>query len=306
MSFAAPLGTIPKIEEENLRLLFDFRSDLWSSPYTYKDSPVRLLGSNILIPLYIADSWSVSTRIFTESLNLGRSEFHLGGEDIFVGTALREEGLGFGARKSFSDGAKLSVLATIATASDVPWGDPRNDYIDASIVYQAAGDENYHWIFAVNQSNNRGIYNGIPFLLVGIVNDRDPEFRYSFGLPFLHLEWGRRGDWNKYFDLTPFGIKLGANKPLKHEFVFATHAALTVRSYMFDTRKDDADRLYYQEIAVEGSFTKFVTSWTGVTFAFGAAMDRRLYESERIYHPNSKVMSIKNDFYGRLGVEFKL
>ncbi|MFV8248727.1 hypothetical protein [Bdellovibrio bacteriovorus] len=304
--WGAPLGTIPTIEEDNLRLIFDFRSDLWSSPYTYKDSPVRIVGGDIRIPIYKSETWSASARIFDENLQLGRAQFNLGGESIFIGTALQNQGAGFGVRKVFASGSMMSVFASYATASDVPWGAPRNDYFDGTISYRMVTGNDYHWIFAVNQSDNRGIYNGMPYPFIGVVQDIWPGFRFSLGLPFLMLEWGATEEWVTNFSLTPFGVKLATSKNLDHGFVFQAKTALTVRSYMFDTRKDSADRLYYQEIFAEGALKKFVTPQTGVSFALGAAVDRRLYESERIYVPNSKVTTIKNDFYGRLGVEFRL
>ncbi|WII73238.1 hypothetical protein QJS83_05070 [Bdellovibrio sp. 22V] len=305
-AFAAPLGTIPTIQEQNLQMLFNFRSDLWASPYTYKESPLRIIGGDIRVPLLKSESWSASANVFLEGLNLGRTQFSLGGEDVFIANTLQDEGVGFGVRKDFESGSTLSVFAAYATASDDPWADLRNNYFNGTVSYRTAPGGDYYWIFAVNQSNNRGIYNGTPFPFIGVIRDVNPEFKASFGFPFVVLQWGTGENWIKSFSMTPFGTQIGAAKDLAHGFAFDARAALTVRSYMLDERTEDSSRLYYQEIFVEGAFKKFVTPETGVSFALGAAVDRRLYESERIYHPNSKVTTIDSDFYGRLGVEFRL
>lgn len=305
-AFSVPLGTIPTIEEQNLQMLFSFRSDLWTSPYTYKDSPVRIFDTDIRIPLYKSETWSASANVFSESLSLGRTQFTLGEEQVFIANSLQNQGAGFGARREFSNGGRLGFFASYATASDVPWGEPRNDYFDGTIAYQTAPAENYHWIFAINQSDNRGIHDGKPFPYFGVIYNLSENVRTTVGFPFFRIEWGADVNWLHSFGITPFGINYWARKFLEDEFVFDGRVGLTVRSYMFDSRADDEDRLYYQEIFAEAAFKKFVTAKTGVTFALGAAVDRRLYESERIYHPNSKVTQIDNDFYGRLGVEFKL
>ncbi|KHD86998.1 MAG: hypothetical protein OM95_16885 [Bdellovibrio sp. ArHS] len=303
---AAPLGTIPTIEEQNLQMLFSFRSDLWTSPYTYKDAPLRIFNTDIRLPLYKSDTWSASAHIFAESLNLGRTQFRLGEREVFIANSFQNQGGGFGARRDLANGGKLSFFASYATASDMPWGEPRNDYFDGTITYQMAPEMNYSWIFALNQSDNRGFHDGKPFPYFGVVYSLKENVRMTIGFPFFRFAWGRELNWIHTFEVTPFGVNYAARKFLDNGFVFDGRVGLTVRSYLYDSRPDDEDRIYYQEIFVEGAFKKFVTSRTGVTFALGAAVDRRLYESERIYHPDSKVTQLENDFYGRLGLEFNL
>jgi hypothetical protein len=66
-SAAAPLGTIPTIEEQSMRLLLSLRSDLWTSPYTYKESPIRIFGGEFRVPIYTAETWAVSASVSDES-----------------------------------------------------------------------------------------------------------------------------------------------------------------------------------------------------------------------------------------------
>ncbi|WP_413559295.1 hypothetical protein [Bdellovibrio sp. HCB209] len=309
VSLAGPLGTIPTIQEQNLELVFDLRSDLWTSPYTYKESPLRITGGSFRIPLLNTESWAASALIYTEALNLGRADFQLGDKSVFIGNSLRNELVGFGIRKSWSGGSSLSAFAAFATASDDPWGSPRDDYFYASVLYRSEIIDNHNWIFGVDQSGNRGFYNGRPFPYLGVSWFANERLTVAFGFPFLHLAWDS-GDpedpWGNDFRLTPYGYTFRSSKDIGDNMILGFYSAFTVRSYLYDAREVAEDRLYYQEILGEVYLSREVTEATSVTFAVGGSVDRKLYETERMYHPDSKMQTIENDYYGRISVEFKL
>lgn len=304
--FAAPLGTVPTIEERDLKLIFDFRSDLWTSPYTYKSAPVRITAGEFRIPVAKAETWKASADVYDESLNLGRSDFTLGKKKVFIGSSLRSQSVGFGANNDFESGSSLTVFGAFASASDEPHRDQRDEWIEANVIYRSQLFDNHRWIFVVNQSNNRGFRNGFPFPYFGVIYEPDPEFRVVAGFPFAMVTWGRPETWKKGFTLTPFGTRFDLETNLEDKFVFNAFAAFTVRSYLHAAREDSEDRLYYQEFALEASVRTAMTSETGIIFGLGYAFDRRLYESETIYSPNSEVTIINNDFYGRVAMEFRL
>lgn len=304
--FAAPLGTIPTIEEEGLRLLFDFRSDLWRSPSLYKSDPVRITGAEVRVPFAHAETWKASANASDESLSLGKADFSLGKKKVFIGSDLRSQSFGLGLRKNFETGSNFTVFAAFATASDRPYGDPRDEWLEANLVYRSPMIENHRWIFVVNQSNNRGFRNGLAFPYFGVSYEPEPEFTAAFGFPFLFLTWGTPETWKREFRLTPFGTRFDLETNLEDQFVFNAFAAFTVRSYLHDERIDDEDRLYYQEFSIEASVRTKMTPQTGVIFGVGYSFDRRLYESETIYSPNSEYTIIDNDLYGRVAMEFRL
>ncbi|MBO9666590.1 MAG: hypothetical protein J7501_07215 [Bdellovibrio sp.] len=302
---AAPLGTIPTIEEQSMRLLLSLRSDLWSSPYTYKESPVRIFGGEFRVPIYTAKTWAISANIYDESLNLGRAEFQLGKESVFIGNSLRSQSAGIGARKDFGNGSSLTVFAASATASDDPWGNASDIWFEGTVNYRWQKTGAYQWFLALNQSNNRGFYNGKLFPYAG-VSYESTDFEAAFGFPFVHITWGNLDTWKNEFLLTPFGVSLTTFKNLRENFQFRATTGYTVRSYLHESRSDDDDRLYYQELLAEAALKKYVSATTGVVFALGGSGDRRLYESEHIYVPNNKMQTINSDFYARLGLEFIL
>jgi hypothetical protein len=305
--FAAPLGTIPVIESRNLKLIYDGRSDLWSALSKVKSTPVRITAAEVRIPIAHAETWKASADAYDESLSLGRADFSLGKKKVFIGSDLRSESFGLGLNKDFESGSSLSLFAAFATASDRPYGDPRDEWIEGNFIYRSQMIENHKWVFVVNQSNNRGFRNGTPFPYFGVSYEPDPEFKAMFGFPFVFLTWGTpENDWKKGFQLTPFGTRFELETNLEDHFVFNAFAAFTVRSYLHDERIDDEDRLYYQEFAVEVSVRTALTPVTGVIFGLGYSFDRRLYESETIYSPNSEYTIIDNDVYGRIAMEFRL
>lgn len=302
---AAPLGTTPTIEDRNLRLILDFRSDLWTSPYAAKSNPVRIMEGELRLPLYKSETWTVSFDADEEGLNFGRTDLSLGKEQMFIGNSLRSDSLGFGAQKDFADGARLDFFGSWATASDCPYCTTRDEWFEGMVIYYSSKIENHRWILAVNQSNNRGISNGRPFPYIGISYQRDKDFSALFGFPFLRLTWDTPETWQKTVHVNPFGADVDVEKNLPEDFVFNGVASLSTRSYLPTGRVDDNDRLFYQELLVEGAFKKNVTDFTGIVFALGYSFDRRIYESEVVYSPNSRTTRLDNDFYGRLGVEFR-
>ncbi|WP_413585939.1 hypothetical protein [Bdellovibrio sp. HCB274] len=303
---ARPLGTIPEVHQQNLLMLFDFRSDLWTSPYSYKDSPIRITSGEARVPLYTGDTWAVSAAAYTESLNLGRTDFELGTKDIFIGNSLRQEFVGIGARKTFDSGSTVSGFFAYATASDDPWGSGKDKYTYAAVIYRSRLIENHNWIFGIDQSQNRGFKNGDPFPYLGITYHLKDEMQISFGFPYFRMMWKFAEDWTGNASVTPFGARIAADKKINTGTAVGALTALTVRSYLFHERLEDADRLFYQEIMGEVYLSRDLSEATRVIFALGGSADRKLYESERIYEPNSQVTSIKSDFYGRLALEFRL
>lgn len=300
------MGTIPTVEDRNLRFIFDFRSDLWSSPYSYKSSPVRLLLGEVRIPLYRDNNWSISLDASDESLSLGRAEFQLGKESIFLNNALLTQSVGLGARKDFANGSSISFFGSYATASDEPYDADRDTWFDGTVIYQSHKIENHRWLIAVDRSQNRGIENGKVFPYIGVIYEPEDDFHAVYGFPFLQLRWGQPETRKILFHLTPFGSRLELEKNLPDDFVGKVVLGMTLHSYLHSARIDDNDRLYFQEVSISGQIRKNVTSTTGVVFGLGYAFERHLYETEVVYAPNSKTTRFDNDVFGRLGMEFRL
>ncbi len=304
-AFARPLGVVPTVQEQNLEILFDSRSDLWTSPYTYKNSPVRIVGASVRIPLFHTETWAASAILYDESLNLGRADFELGTQKVFIANSLSNQFYGFGIKKSFSEGGELSLFASYATASDNPWGSPRNDYFYGALIYRSAKINDHSWLLGVDQSQNRGLLNGHPFPYVGISFELENK-TVSFGFPYVKVDWTFKDDWHGVFFATPFGTNLKISKDVGDNSTVGAYTAFTVRSYLLDARIEDEDRFYYQEILGEVFYTRDVTHATRVTFAVGGSGDRRIYQTDQLYHPDGKTQTIGGDYYGRLAVEFSL
>lgn len=302
----APLGTIPVIQEHGLYIHVENRSDMWNSPYKFKDGPLRMTEGQIRLPVLQTETWKASVDLEGDSLSFGRTDFALGKKQVFLGSNLRSSSVGFGFRKSFADGSALTAHAAYATASDEPYGDTRDIWIEGVAIYAGPPIERHRWIFAVNQSNNRGIENGRPFPFIGVLYERDRDFTALFGFPFLRLIWGHSEECKHLLNFTPFGARYEIEKNLSNDFVLNAFAAFSVRSYLHEQRIDENDRLFYQEWTLETSLRKNVSDETGVIFGIGYSFERLMYESETLYSPNSPSIRLNNDIYGRVGVEFRL
>lgn len=305
VSYSAPLGTIPTIEEGNLRLITDFRSDLWTSPYRFKSAPLRFIDGKFRIPVLKKDSWTASVAFESERFSLGRADVTLGSQKVFVAQDLRSESIGFGVSKSFENGDSVSFFNSWATASDSPFS-TRNSWAESTWIYRTRRVDDHRWVIGLNQSNNRGILNGKPFVYAGMVYDNEDDFSMSVGFPFFSATWGNSETWRKTFVLTYFGSRLEAEKNLEDGFVFKTAAWFSVRSFLHDDRTNTDERLYYQEICIEPSIKKALSDRTNMVFGVGYSFDRRLYETRTIYRPNNKTTQIENDAYTRFGLEFIL
>jgi hypothetical protein len=303
--YSAPLGTVPTIEETSLRLITDFRSDFWTSPYKYKSAPVRILEGKFRIPVIKSHGWTASLEFESERFGLGRADVALGSQRVFIAQDLRSESMGFGINKTFENGDSISFFNAWATASDHPYAS-KNSWAESFLIFRSRRIEDHRWIIGLNQSNNRGILNGKPFIYAGLQYDNDDDFAMSIGFPFFRATWGAKDEWRKTFVLTYFGSRLEVEKDLQDGFVFKTAAWFSVRSFLHDDRENTDDRLYYQEICLEPVLKKNLSEKTHLTFGVGYSFDRRLYETRTIYRPNNKTTQIENDAYTRVGLEFEL
>lgn len=305
-SFAAPLGTIPTIDTQFLRVILDFRSDLWTSPYSYKPSPIRVINGEFRIPVAYGDTWNISANISDESLSLSKTEFHVADRDVFIGNNLQSQSIGLGLNKTFADGSAFMLVGAYATASDNPYADPRDRWFEGNFVYRSAPRGSYKYVMAVNQSANRGLANDRPFPFFGIVFQPNDNFEAHIGFPFMRIIWHKENDWKRIAHVTPFGAYFDIEKNLTDDFIYHGRAEYALRSYLYKNRLEDDTRLYYQEMSLEGGIRKELTVTTTVGIAVGYAFDRRLYESKSIYEPRESKTELDSDFYGRIRLEFNL
>lgn len=70
-SQADPLGTVPSLEPERTKIIFEGRSDLWTSPYMDKDSPLRFYSNKLLIPILRQAQWEGSINLQMDGISLG-------------------------------------------------------------------------------------------------------------------------------------------------------------------------------------------------------------------------------------------
>ena len=303
--YAAPLGTIPTIEESNWLFNFSFKSDMWSQFDQAKNEPVRIYDIEFKMPIYKTDTWVASLSLDDESLSLGRTDIPLGDKRVFVGSHLSAQNVGLGFRKDCVNGSDLSIFTSYNSASESSIFEARKRWIEAIAIYHTRLLD-HQWMFAIHQSENRGFLNGYPVPYFGITLTDTPEYKSTYGFLFVLLTWEQSNGWKKEFRITPFDSSFRVEKPLDQIFTYSAKVFYNIRSYLHNESTDKNLRLYYQEASIDNSVTVGVNNSTSMIYTLGYTFDRTVYESTTIYRPNTKMYRFKNDFYLMAKLDFKL
>lgn len=305
---AQVLGSLPVIEKSKLRFSFNGRSDLWTSPYQNKEAPVRIFAGSFKAPLFKTDNWQVSTTLQTESVSLGRSDIVIGRRERLLGIDLRHENIGLGVQRDYDDGRVISFYTAFVSASDHPFEAGRDQWFDFSTLYRSAiFYDDYRWIAYVTYSKNRGFYNSQVFPFIGISYSADKDYEFSVGFPFLIWRWHpQEAHWQFLARATILGVNLDYSYENTDTSEFYAAGAIETRSYLYSSRVEETNRLFFEETKVEVGFRKQVTDQTKFGFSLGRSLDRSLYESTTIYQHSGPRVTLKTDTYLGFMMEFQI
>lgn len=304
--YASPLGTVPLIEENNLKFIFENSSDLWTSPYQEKPSPLRVYRTSMRIPVLSGSTWKGSINVENESLSIGRSDILLGKNQVYLGSEFRSQSVGFGISQKWNEGSFLTVFGSYMSASDEPFKRGRDQWFEAHAIYRTPFQDDYHWILLLNQSRNRGFYNNHLFPYVGLSYEPTHHLQIIFGFPFFHIMWQNQDSWVKMITVTPVSLRAEMARSLDDRFIVNIASAFSLRSYLHYRRINDNERIYFEEKFIESGFKTNLTSTTSLRFSLGLSFDRKIYEAKDLYAPNSSPEKLDQDLYGRLNAEFRL
>jgi hypothetical protein len=303
---SAHLGMIPTIDKNNLRLIVEGRTDLWTSIYRDKETPLRLHELKIRAPLITSESWSASAHAGSESLSSGRADLTVGNDPVFIGSDLRSHSAGFGIKRIAADTSAISIFAAYCSAGDQPYRDTRDIWTEVTVFYEFAPKDTLQWVVAVNNSKNRGFYNDqvIPFL--GVHYKPTSNFSATFGFPYARFTWSNEGSRATSLYLTPVGVHSEMTNTISHDIDWRIKAGLSSRSYLHINRLDDRMRLIYEEKYLEGGIRTKVSEQTFMHFSFGASFDRSFYEAKSVFSAEGPKTNVNQDLYGTIKMEFEL
>lgn len=301
---AAPLGNIPEIEEDKVRLIFSARSDLWLSPYEDKETPLRIYGATLRLPVTLTEGWIGSAMLATESVSLGRTDVIVGEDTVPLNSNLQDQSAGLGLTHQLHDESSISIYGAFSSASDEPFQNDRDRWMELTAAYRSQTWGDWQGLFAVNYSKNRGFLNNqvIPFL--GVSYQPKSAFRFLLGFPYLQMVWKPDLNWTTTASLTPVGGRVKANYIYSDSLLLFLDAGLSARSYLHVNRTQNDHRLIFEEKYAEIGFKRILSPKTYVGFAAGGSFDRNVYEAKTVFRPMGSKIELNGDITGRFLLEF--
>lgn len=306
-SEARVIGLVPTIESRGLRLLVSTRSDLWTKPDQDKDAPVRVYGLDLRIPVLQGEKGAVSAQIHNEALHPAKTGLTVGETPELIGTNLTSRSIGFGASYQPNENLETSIFASHESASDEPFRDIRDKWVEASAIAAIRVSETRHWVLAVNSSNNRGFRNGELVPYVGVRQMFSPTFEATFGFPFLFLRWGQTSELSgTQVTLTPVGVHLESLHQVGENVGIGVNGGLAARSYLNTNRTDDDTRVIYQETFFEAAGRLQASEGVQIGLVLGGSFNRTMYQARQVFHPIGSRTTMPSDVYGGFRMEFEL
>lgn len=301
------LGMVPTLETRGLRLLFTTRSDLWMKPDQDKPSPVRVSGLDLRIPILRGDQGLVSAEIHNETLRLAKAGLAVGENPELVGSSLTSRAVGVGASYRTSERLETSIFASYESASDEPFRDDRDHWLELSMVAYLRATDTRTWVVALNASNNRGFRNREVVPYVGIRQQFSPSFQATYGFPFLFLNWGGDSELSgTSLTLTPVGVHLESLHQVAEAVGVGVSGGLANRAYLNSNRLDDDTRVIYQETFLEAAGRLQAAGGVQIGLVFGASFDRMAYQAKQVFDPIGARSTLPSDVYGGFRMEFEL
>lgn len=299
------LGQLTRLENEAYVSL-EYRSDLWSSTGRNKPSPLRIYDIDLNIPVVDQSRWRAAVLSDVDGLGIGRSDLVVGRHQVLVGSDLRSQQYGFGVTREFEDLASTSLFAAYASASDEPFQNGRDTWVETTAVYRTAPTEFHQWVFGMNYSKNRGYLNNLPMAVFGYIYKPYPGFQAIIGFPHLQFIWEKKGTGLAAIRLNPTLVEGELRRVLSDYTVGGLRAGLNARSYLHIHRVEDDYRLYYQEEFIRLGFETRLSVNTSIRPVIGYSFDRSMYESKQIFQRIGPETRLPSDAFGEIRWEYRL
>lgn len=215
----------------------------------------------------------------------------------------------FGAlyRYRYDDGWMIGDLARIGSASDHPFASSNVLVGDATVFLRVPASGRDSWLFFLNWSNNRDIWNNYPVPAFEYWYEPSDEFRAVLGIPFLSAEWRPRPEVNLLFSyLIPRTIHLlGSYKPLEFVEAYLGYDWRNER-YLREDRVHRDDRLFDQEMRARAGFLFHLFPHVLIDLTTGYSFKRSYYEGTKVEDDTFNRIDVGNGLFAWIGIEFSL
>lgn len=199
-----------------------------------------------------------------------------------------------------------AVNTTFGSASDKPFADAKNNTLGGTFFYGLPARGTGSWLFLLNYSNNRTIFNNIPIPGFAYTYAPVPTARITFGLPFGFLWWKPSLNWTiTSFVLAPWFYQLGSEYQINPHLKAFSSFGITQNPFYRDGRTNRRDQLTYVEKKGLVGLKIPVGSQLEAQIAGGYAFDRLWYEAKKYSDRTENLSSLGSGWMGNFTLNCK-
>ncbi|MAV90991.1 MAG: hypothetical protein CL676_06190 [Bdellovibrionaceae bacterium] len=308
LTFANPLGMIFSRQDARGRIEINYQADTNQLDDKKKSRENRLVNydGNLNINFYKGEKtiWFFSAK--GDHLDTGLENLIIGPDSTQVDGRLKNESFGLGFRQYYSDESTLVTSIDYGSASDKPFGEPRNSTVSANVAYAFSPGSESQWILFINYSNNRPFLNNIPIPAFAYVYRPSKSFSVTLGIPFVFMSYADPPKTMFRLFLSPSSAGYDYGIGIKGPLQIFNNFTYQVRSYMHENRINDDDRLIFEEKTVSLGIRSPVARGLSLSFSGGLAFDRFYYEGEGMFEESGVQQRLKNDIFikGKMTYQF--
>lgn len=303
---AAPLGTIPQVQEGPARVEIEYLTDLWTSPNQNKENAVRLYNVSLKVPLVATEKWTGSFHGDLEGYDLGRPDLTIGEHNVRVGSDLRAQSLGFGLSRHPGDGRWTNYFGSYRSSSDEPYGSSRDTWVEHAFFHAFKPNGTYQWVTGFNYSKNRGFLNDQLIPILGVAYKPYSDLTVITGFPFFYFDMNIENYIRAQLTLTPVGLNAEFSHKINDDLSIRLRSGIATRSYLHHNRVEDKERFFVNSKYIDISFRRVLSAKTQYGLALGYSFDREFYEGEQAFRPQGARTTIGPDLTGGFVMEILL
>lgn len=304
--YAEPVDFFERVDGGEARLIIESQTDLWTSPYQNKASPVRRYNFGLKSPIVRRDDWRGGISLNADGLRIGRPDLVIGEDSVGVNSDLRAQSFGLAASYRCPKGSWLSLHGAIESASDRPFENSRDQYFSSHIIYGFPVAGASQWVLGLDRSINRGFLNGAILPIIGTFLRPIEDLNIGFGLPFFTIEWKPSEKALLRLRIVPTSAKISVSGDMVENFWYEIRAGYVSRSYLHTERINNDKRIFYDEKTIEGRVGLRLSSQTNASVVLGRSLQRKIYEGYQVFRAIGREENFDNDYFGVLKLEFQL
>lgn len=259
------------------------------------DTPVVNEGNlNLSIPVYKRGLNTLALTMKGGTLNLGE-KVRLDSGD-FVDTTFYRSETGIQYSRKLENRRMFGLRGSVGYTGDKLNSETQSFNISANYSYP--GSDNNQWVLMLMMSNNSPLGAFVPIPGFFYITRTD-TFTGIFGFPILSMQWTPVNPWA--FSLSFFGpmIRSEVAYGAIDEVQFFTALGWKQQRYIVSERKEEDDRLTFEEKYSEVGIRKPIYKRASVEGQIGYSYDRSVYVGEGLFNKDRGEADIDSNWYAK-------